>query len=155
MLPQEAGKMIRIRPFIISLLVLVCVSISTRVGGQNMSVDTAGFQTFLHNTGDTTYLMKQYYMCLLKSGPKRDQSTEEAALIQENHLAHLSQLATDRKICLAGPFADDSGIQGVVIYSTPTYEEAVTLANADPAVKAGRLIVEIHPFWAAVGAQLF
>ncbi|MEL7422566.1 MAG: YciI family protein [Bacteroidota bacterium] len=152
---QEAAKMMRIRPFFIGLLTLVCTIISTRVGAQNMPIDTAGFQTFLHNTGDTTYLMKQYYMCLLKSGPKRDQSAEEAAVIQENHLAHLSQLATDRKICLAGPFADDSGIQGVVIYSTPTYEEAVTLASADPAVKAGRLVVEIHPFWAAVGAQLF
>ena len=137
MLPQEAGKMIRIRPFIISLLVLVCVSISTRVGGQNMSVDTAGFQTFLHNTGDTTYLMKQYYMCLLKSGPKRDQSTEEAALIQENHLAHLSQLATDRKICLAGPFADDSGIQGVVIYSTPTYRKSWALDCGDTSLLGG------------------
>lgn len=122
---------------------------------QTMPVDTAGFQTFLHQSGDSTYLMKQYFMCFLKSGPKRDQSPEEAAVIQEEHLAHLAQLAADRKICLAGPFADDSDIQGVLILSTPTYEEAVTLANADPAVKAGRLVVEIHPFWAAVGAQLF
>lgn len=122
---------------------------------QTMPIDTAGFQTFVHQSGDTTYLMKQYFMCFLKSGPKRDQNSEEAAIIQENHLAHLAQLAADRKICLAGPFADDSGIQGVLIFSTPTYEEAVSLASADPAVKAGRLVVEIHPFWAAVGAQLF
>ena len=136
------------------LLILLWSTFSTG-HSQTMPIDTAGFQTFVHQSGDTTYLMKQYFMCFLKSGPKRDQGPEEAARIQEEHLAHLSRLAADRKICLAGPFADDSGIQGVVIFSTPTYEEAVSLATADPAVRAGRLVVEIHPFWAAVGAQLF
>ena len=131
------------------------MSKSNKACAQTMPIDTAGFQTFLHQTGDTTYLMKQYFMCFLKKGPKRDQGPDEAAEIQQKHLAHLSALAASRKICLAGPFADDSGIQGVVIFSTSTYEEAVTLANDDPAVKAGRLVVEIHPFWAAVGAQLF
>lgn len=138
-----------------SILLLASLCYASLLSAQTMPVDTAGFQTFVHQSGDTTYLMKQYFMCFLKVGPKRDQNPEEAAVIQENHLAHLAQLAADRKICLAGPFADDSGIQGVVIFSTPTYEEAVSLATADPAVKAGRLVVEIHPFWAAVGAQLF
>lgn len=142
-----------ILPLLVALfVVLLC---PREAQAQTMPIDTAGFQTFLHQTGDTTYLMKQYFMCFLKSGPKRDQDAEQAADIQERHLAHLSELAANRKICFAGPFADDSGIQGVVIFSTPTYEEAVTLATADPAVKAGRLVVEIHPFWAAVGAQLF
>lgn len=141
--------------FTFGVVLTLVGSAATEVSAQTMPIDTAGFQTFLHQTADTTYLMKQYFMCFLKEGPKRDQGPTEAAEIQEKHLAHLSQLAANRKICLAGPFADDSGIQGVVIFSTPTYEEAVTLANDDPAVKAGRLIVEIHPFWAAVGAQLF
>lgn len=128
---------------------------STTLGAQTMPIDTAGFQTFAHQSGDTTYLMKQYFMCFLKVGPRRNQDEATAAVIQKGHLAHLAELGQQRKICLAGPFGDDSGIQGVVIYSTPTYEEAVRLANEDPAVLAGRLVVEIHPFWAAVGAQLF
>ncbi len=154
MLHQEEANVMKLLHGALFSLIL-SLGISTNTFAQTTPIDTAGFQTFQHHTGDTTYLMKQYYMCFLKEGPKRDQNPEEAAIIQENHLAHLAQLGAERKICLAGPFADDSGIQGVVIYSTPTYEEAVTLANADPAVKAGRLVVEIHPFWAAVGAQLF
>lgn len=141
--------------FTLGSVLFLLLGAPTEMKAQGMPIDTAGFQTFLHHSGDTTYLMKQYFMCFLKSGPKRNQNAEEAAVIQEKHLAHLAELAANRKICLAGPFADDSGIQGVVIFSTPTYEEAVTLASADPAVKAGRLVVEIHPFWAAVGAQLF
>lgn len=138
------------------LLLFTLLSLSFNgLQAQSTPVDTAGFQTFTHQSGDTTYLMKQYFMCFLKVGPRRDQDETTAAKIQEGHLAHLAELGSQRKICLAGPFADDSGIQGVVIYSTPTYEEAVKLANQDPAVLAGRLVVEIHPFWAAVGAQLF
>jgi uncharacterized protein YciI len=140
------------------LILLFFMPLAMGVNGlqaQSMSIDTAGFQTFTHQSGDTTYLMKQYFMCFLKVGPRRDQDEATAAHIQEGHLSHLAALGQQRKICLAGPFADDSGIQGVVIYSTPTYEEAVKLANQDPAVLAGRLVVEIHPFWAAVGAQLF
>ena len=137
------------------LLFVLLGGVGKRLQAQSTPIDTVGFQTFSHQSGDTTYLMKQYFMCFLKVGPRRDQDETTAAKIQEGHLAHLAELGRQRKICLAGPFADDSGIQGVVIYSTPTYEEAVKLASQDPAVLAGRLVVEIHPFWAAVGAQLF
>lgn len=140
--------------YLITIVVFLTIGL-TDSWGQTTPVDTSGFQTFEHQSGDTTYLMKQYYMCFLKIGPRRNQDEAEAARIQEAHLAHLSALGKQRKICMAGPFADDSGIQGMVIYSTPTYEEAVRLANADPAVLAGRLVVEVHPFWAAVGSQLF
>lgn len=125
------------------------------LSAQNMPIDTAGFQTFTYQEGDTSFLMKQYYLCLLKKGPRRDQEGEEAALIQQAHLDHLAKLAADRKICMAGPFAGDGDILGILIFSTPTLEEAQRLADSDPAVQVGRLIPEIHPWWAAVGSQLF
>jgi uncharacterized protein YciI len=114
-----------------------------------------GFQTFEMKSGDSTILMKQYVMCFLKSGPERSQNKEEAAEIQKGHLAHLSKLGEDKKICMAGPFGDDTALRGIVIYNTPTVEEAEKLANEDPAVKAGRLIVELHPIWLAVGTEMF
>ncbi len=36
----------------------------------------------------------------------------------------------------------------------PTKERAEELAAMNPAVKAGRLVMEIHPWWAAVGSSL-
>ena len=47
---------------------------------------------------------------------------------------------------LAGPLGDDGDWRGVLIYRTKTLEEAQTLANDDPAVKAGRLVVTMHPW---------
>jgi len=56
---------------------------------------------------------------------------------------------------MVGPFEDDGDIRGIVVFSVPKLEDAQQLANDDPAVKAGRLVVEIHPWWAAVGSTLF
>jgi len=118
-------------------------------------VDTSIFETFSYQEGDTTYLMKKYFMVHLKTGPNRDQGKEEATKIQIAHQAHLEQLHKDQKICIAGPFEGNPEMQGLVIFSVPNLEIADSLANADPAVQAGRLTVEVIPFWAAVGSQLF
>lgn len=139
--------------FKIALTALALFLTTQFVLAQDSPVDT--FQTFSYQEGDTTYLMKQYFLCLLKSGPSRDQSKAASEKIQAEHLAHLEQLATDGKICMVGPMGDNGDIRGIAIYNVTTQEEAVRLANADPAVKAGRLLVEIHPWWAAVGSKLF
>lgn len=120
-----------------------------------MPVDTAGYEYFTYEEGDTTYLMKKYFVCFLKSGPVRSQNEQEAMEIQTAHLAHLEKLALSGKICMVGPYGDNGEIRGMTVYSTKTQAEAEELANADPAVKAGRLVVEIHPWWAAVGSKLF
>jgi uncharacterized protein YciI len=104
--------------------------------------------------GDTSYIMKQYIMCFLKAGPNRNQSKEEAETIQAGHLAHLNALAETGKISLAGPFGDDGQLRGIVIYNVGTMEEAKQLAAEDPAVKAGRLEAEFHPWWGAKGTVL-
>jgi uncharacterized protein YciI len=50
------------------------------------------------------------------------------------------------KLVLAGPLADDGDWRGVLIYRTKTLDEAQRLADDDPAVKAGRLVVKMHPW---------
>ncbi len=122
---------------------------------KEVAKEEPAFETFEMKEGDTTYLMKKYFMCFLKAGPKRDQTEEEQAKIQEGHMANINKLAEDKKICIAGPFGDDGDIRGILIFNVPTMEEAEKLAAQDPAVQAGRLIMEFHPWWAAVGSKLF
>ena len=74
--------------------------------------------------------------------------------LQEQHLAHLSKMFEDKKMCIAGPLLDNTEVRGICVYNTSTFEEAKTLAESDPAVKAGRLMVEIHPWYAAKGTSL-
>ncbi|MFD1094620.1 YciI family protein [Salegentibacter chungangensis] len=113
-----------------------------------------GYKTFTYQEGDTTYLMQQYYMVFLKAGDKRNQDSTEVAELQKKHLAHLSRMAEEGYASLIGPFGDDGEIRGIVVFNTPTQEEADSLANLDPMVKAGRLKVEVHPWWTAKGGKL-
>ncbi|WP_050181782.1 YciI family protein [Domibacillus robiginosus] len=48
------------------------------------------------------------------------------------HLDYLAELEKENKVFAKGPFADGSG--GMVVYVADTYEEALQLAENDPAV---------------------
>ncbi len=111
-------------------------------------------ETFSYKEGDTTYVMQKYFMVFLKKGPNREQDSITSADIQKAHNTYLEKLHLDGKICIAGPFEDESAVSGIVIFNTPTFKETDSLMQQDPAVKAGRLVVEVHPWWAAKGSVL-
>lgn len=113
-----------------------------------------GYQTFFYEENGKKHLMQQYYIVFLKKGQKRSQDSTEASELQKQHLAHLNRMAEEGYLSLAGPFGDDGEIRGIAVYNTPTQKMADSLANIDPMVKAGRLEVEIHPWWAAKGGEL-
>jgi uncharacterized protein YciI len=65
----------------------------------------------------------------------------------EKHVAYMQGFSAQGKILLGGPFLDDSG--GMMIADVPTLEEARAIADGDPTVKSGLLVVTIKP-WLAV-----
>ena len=115
-----------------------------------------GFKTFDYvdaKSGDTI-LMQQYFMAFLKTGPIRGQNEEESAELQELHMEHLTKMYEMGYADISGPFGDDGELRGITIYNVPTLKMADSLANADPLVIAGRLEIEIHPWWGAKGFPL-
>lgn len=115
-----------------------------------------GFEIFDYIDEETkdTVLMQQYFIAFLKSGANRSQSKEEADSLQALHMAHLGSMYDKGFADISGPFGDGGDIRGITIYNVPTQEMADSLANSDPMVKAGRLQIEIHPWWAAKGFSL-
>lgn len=115
-----------------------------------------GYKTFDYVDEKTqdTLLMQQYFIAFLKRGPIRSQNEEEAAKLQAEHLVHLGRMYEEGYADISGPFGDDGEIRGITIYNVPTLKMADSLANLDPMVKAGRLEIEIHPWWAAKGFPL-
>lgn len=136
------------------LLSLVALVFSLVVFSQEVQTDSLGFQTFTDPKGDTVYTMKKYFMVFLKAGPERSQNQEEAAEIQKNHLAHINWMSEKGYVDLVGPFGDEGEVRGILVMRVPTKEKAEELAAMDPAVKARRLVMEIRPWWAAVGSEL-
>ena len=121
---------------------------------QTQALKEQGYQVFHYEEGDTTYLMQQYFIVFLKAGENRGQDSLETARLMKQHLAHLTRMAEEGYSSLTGPMGDDGDLRGIVVYNTPTLREADSLANLDPMVKAGRLKVEVHPWWTAKGGKL-
>ena len=114
-----------------------------------------GFEYFEYEDGDTTYMMKKYFLVVYTSGPNRNQSVEEANKLQAAHLAHQGKMAEDKKLCVAGPMGDDGDWRGILILNVPNEEEAKSLIENDPMIKAGRLNYILKPWWGAVGTALY
>jgi uncharacterized protein YciI len=93
------------------------------------------------------FQMKQYFMVFLTVGPNRTQDSATAAKIQEGHLANITRLFNEKKMILAGPFLDKGIYKGIFIFDVATETEVKQLLQTDPAVKAGRLGYEIHPWY--------
>lgn len=100
------------------------------------------------------YGMQRYVMAFLKKGPNRNQDSLTAANLQKAHLDNIGKLAESGKLVLAGPFMDDGEVRGIYIFNVKTVEEARELTATDPAIQAGRLAMELHPWYGSASLPL-
>lgn len=136
----------------LALFVLSCsVDVSTDTNTTDSSSEVVFDSLLAAETGADAYGMRQYVMAYLKSGPNRDQDSTEAAQIQRGHMDNMGRMAEAGKLVLAGPFMDDQEIKGIYIFAVKTLEEAEELTNSDPAIQAGRLVMELHPWYGSAG----
>ncbi|HEV2885110.1 MAG TPA: YciI family protein [Pyrinomonadaceae bacterium] len=87
------------------------------------------------------------YLAFLTRGakwtPEKTPATEE---IQKAHIANINRLAELKKLVVAGPFGDNGTLRGIFVFKVASLEEAKELAETDPAVKAGRLALDVQPW---------
>ena len=87
------------------------------------------------------------YLAFLVRGekwtPEKTPQTEE---IQKGHMANINRLAEMKKLVVAGPFGDDGTLRGIFVFRVDSMEEARNLTLTDPAVQAGRLALDLHPW---------
>ena len=101
--------------------------------------------------------LDSYTFVLLKRGPRADElSEDELSQLQEQHLAHLDAMRELGALLVAGPFSDqpDESLRGFGLYRTDL-EETRRLAEQDPAVRAGRIAVDVMTWWTKRGALPF
>ena len=73
--------------------------------------------------------------------PEKTPQTEE---LQKAHMANINKLAEMKKLVAAGPFGDNGTLRGIFVFKVGSLEEARQLAETDPAVQAGRLVIDMH-----------
>ena len=108
---------------------------------------------YAQELGADQYGMHQYVMAFLKKGPNRDLDSPKAMELQMAHMDNIGRLAEEGKLVLAGPFLDDGDLRGIYIFDAKTIEEAEAWTNSDPAVQAGSLIMELHPWYGSAGVM--
>jgi hypothetical protein len=104
--------------------------------------------------GADEYGMKNYVLAYLKAGPNRDQDSATAAEIQKAHLENIMRMAKQGQLVVAGPFTDDHEVKGIYILNVETVAEAEELVETDPAIEAGRLTMELHPWYGSAALML-
>ena len=91
--------------------------------------------------------MTKAYIGFLSRGakwtPEKTPQTEE---LQKAHMANINKLAETKKLVVAGPFGDNGQLRGIFVFRVASLEEAKELASTDPAVQAGRLSIDMHPW---------
>jgi uncharacterized protein YciI len=129
-------------------LILLSVILLTGILSANAQTAKPAYDSLLaKKLGADDYGMKHYVMALLKKGPNRSQDSTTAANIQAGHMKNIGRMADEGKLVVAGPFEDDWDVRGIYIFNVATVEEAQKLTATDPAIVAGRLVMELHPFY--------
>src|SRR6516225_2452471 len=94
--------------------------------------------------------LEAFELVLLRR-PENPPAYDDAELerIQREHLAHHARLRA------SGPVVDppDPSLRGLTFYRTGSLEEARRLAEADPAVRAGRLVADIMTWYCPPGTM--
>ena len=136
-------------------ILFVCLSLIACSGGakpeanatEEATTTIAYDSTLAAKLGADEYGMRQYVMAFLKEGPNQSLDSAAAAQLQRAHLDNIFRMADEGKLAVAGPFLDGGELKGVYIFNVTTVEEAKALTESDPAVKAGRFVMELHPWY--------
>jgi len=136
------------------LLVLsaVCVSAQSKETPVNKKFDAE----LAKKVGADENGMRKYVLAILKTGPKDAEVTGDARkAVFKGHFDNMNRLAAEGKLAVAGPFNDpEKKYRGLFILAVATVEEAKALAETDPTVKAGVLIVEYVPWYGSASLML-
>ncbi len=135
------------------LLLVLAMSVTTISFAQEKT--TNNFDASLaKEMGADNYGMRKYVIAFLKKGPNRTLDEEKANELQAAHMGNIGRLAKEGKLAIAGPFLDDGELRGIYIFNVETIAEAKKLTESDPAIKAGSLVMELHPWYGSAALGL-
>lgn len=105
----------------------------------------------IHNPTENSGLEK-YTLVLIMRGENWNPDAPEFMNVMKQHHALVQQMRSQGKLAIAGPFplADPGELRGIAIFQVGK-EETAKLMQDDPAVKAGLVKPEMHPWGTGKG----
>ncbi|WP_432713079.1 YciI family protein [Pedobacter sp.] len=120
----------KIKLFIV-FLALVSLQLTAQV--KNPKYD----QAYADSLGADENGMKMYVLVILKTGTVQLRERPILDSLFKGHMKNINRMAAMGKLIVAGPLEKNvQAYRGIFIFNVKTIEEAKTLVNSDPAVKA-------------------
>lgn len=115
-----------------------------------VSVGATGQESSSAQAGPPSEMTK-YYMVFLRRGPAwTAAATPESTKVSQGHMANIERLTKEGIMVVAGPFDGQTGeraLAGIFILRVASMDAAKAAVETDPAVRAGRFVYEIAPWW--------
>lgn len=132
---------------ILLALILFPFSISLAQQGKKVSPQSKYNAEKAKKLGADELGMRNYVIGFMRAGPIKLTNSKDVALLRKAHVQNMQRLTTEGKLLVAGPFTDNKSMKGFYIFDVASVEEARILTISDPAVRAGALILELHPWY--------
>jgi uncharacterized protein YciI len=100
--------------------------------------------------------LEAFELVLLRRPPDAPAYPDEVLeRIQQEHVAYHASLREAGQVVTNGPVSEqpDPSLRGLTFYRTGSLDRSRQLAEADPAVRAGRLTVEIMTWYCPPGTM--
>ncbi|GAA0878770.1 hypothetical protein GCM10009119_17380 [Algoriphagus jejuensis] len=112
-------------------------------------------EALAHKLGADEYGMKKYVMAFLLRGDRvSEYTTEQRQEIQGAHMANIGRMAEEGSLVLAGPFFGNEDLRGIYVFDVQSLDEAKTLTETDPAIKAGVLKMDLKEWYGSAALIL-
>ena len=125
------NERLRMRAAVLAISLLVSCASLAQCGGESAAKAPA-LQTF--------------FVFLNRPANAPTYSKEKLEEIQSGHMANIGRLAKEGKLIMAGPFMDDTSLRGLFVFKAASADEVREWLKTDPAVAAGRLSGDVHPW---------
>ena len=88
-----------------------------------------------------------YYVGFLRTAPTAVKlPDDDAKTLQAAHMAHIQFMAKAGALIGAGPVLASPNLRGIFIFCTASLDKAKEIAEQDPTIKRGQLMIDIHPW---------
>ena len=129
--------------FVLTIFVCLCL-FTAKAQNSNSAYDKA----LADSLGSDEYGMKMYTLVILKTGTNATTDKTVIDSLFNGHMQNIGRLAKEGKLVVAGPLQkNEKNYRGIFILNVKTTEDAKTLLDSDPAVKAKLLDSEIYGWY--------
>ena len=137
-------------------IIATCLLVFSGLLVQSQSTNPKYDKVLADSLGGDDYGMKRYVLVILKTGTNTVNDKSITDSLFRGHMQNINALAKAGKLVVAGPLQkNDKAYRGIFILNVNSVDEAKTLLDTDPAIKAKLLDSELFGWYGSAALPLY